>query len=54
EEVGVHPCRHCGSGKHWDYDCKYSRKGTKQVCAHLAQCSDDELEAMWEYDKAYY
>ncbi|KZT20046.1 hypothetical protein NEOLEDRAFT_1028540, partial [Neolentinus lepideus HHB14362 ss-1] len=54
EEVGVCPCRHCSSGKHWDYDCKYSCKGAKQVHVHLAQCSDDELEAMWEYNEAYY
>ncbi|KIM34636.1 hypothetical protein M413DRAFT_37133, partial [Hebeloma cylindrosporum] len=29
EDKGARPCRHCGSGKHWDLDCKYARKGEK-------------------------
>ena len=27
EEKGARSCRHCGSKKHWDRDCKYARKG---------------------------
>ena len=23
-EAGGRPCRHCNSGKHWDYDCPHS------------------------------
>ena len=31
EDVGARPCRHCGSPKHWDYECSHARKGAKQV-----------------------
>ena len=24
--IGARPCRHCGSGKHWDNECQHSRK----------------------------
>ena len=27
ESINARPCWHCGSGKHWDYECKYFRKG---------------------------
>lgn len=32
---GARPCRHCGSGNHWDNECKYSRQGAKQVRANF-------------------
>ena len=31
EEKGARPCRHCGSGKHWDRDCKYTCKGERSA-----------------------
>ena len=27
---GAHPCQHCGSGKHWDQDCKHARTGVEE------------------------
>ncbi|OJT11428.1 Retrovirus-related Pol polyprotein from transposon 297 [Trametes pubescens] len=56
ESVNARPCRHCGSGKHWDYSCKYARKGMKKVRAHLAsgQVEADEILAQEEYESLYY
>ena len=28
EQLNVQSCRHCGSGQHWDNDCKHAKKGT--------------------------
>lgn len=36
EEMGVRPCRHCGSGKHWDNECKYSTSKTAELAGKLA------------------
>ncbi|KAF7357249.1 TY3B-TY3B protein [Mycena sanguinolenta] len=52
ESLGVRPCRHCGSGKHWDYECKHSFKGTKKARANLATA--EEISAKEEYDAMYY
>jgi len=54
ESVNARPCRHCGSGKHWDYECKHSRKGEKQARANFISLSDQELEALNDYDNLYY
>ncbi|KAG9027013.1 hypothetical protein FS837_004404 [Tulasnella sp. UAMH 9824] len=53
EEKGARPCRHCGSPKHWDNECKYARKGSKKVKANFASPSEDYLEAMSAYEEAY-
>jgi hypothetical protein len=54
EEKGARPCRHCGSPKHWDYECKYARKGAKHVKANFVSPASDYLEAMSAYEEAYY
>lgn len=54
EAAGARPCRHCGSPKHWDFECKYSRQGSKQVRANLAYLSDDELQAQEDYEDLFY
>lgn len=36
EEKGARPCHHCGSGKHWDYECRHSFKGNRAVRANLS------------------
>ncbi len=54
EQKGARPCRHCGSGKHWDYDCPHARKEAKNVRARLATASDDYLRAQEEYENLYY
>jgi len=53
EQKGARPCRHCGSGKHWDYDCPHARKEAKNVRARLATASDDYLRAQEEYENLY-
>ena len=54
ELLGARPCRHCGSPKHWDYDCPHARKGAKQVKVNFANPDDSYLEAQEAYDALYY
>lgn len=55
ESKGARPCRHCGSGKHWDNECKHSRQGERWIHANLAFHNDeDKSNAQAEYDKLYY
>ena len=54
EEKGARPCRHCGSPKHWDNDCKYRRSGEKRARANLASSSEDYSQAQQDYDDLYY
>src|ERR1700720_1629326 len=54
EFVNARPCRHCGSGKHWDYKCKHSWKGERQACANFVLLSNPEIEALDDYDNLYY
>ncbi|KAJ3751601.1 hypothetical protein EV360DRAFT_89572 [Lentinula raphanica] len=54
EDKGLRPCRHCGSGKHWDYECKYARKGMKRVRMNHIVTTPEDVQAQKEYDDAYY
>ena len=54
EDAGARPCRHCGSPKHWDYDCPHARKGAKQVKVNFANPDNDYVEAQEAYDSLYY
>ena len=54
ESVNARPCRHCGSGKHWDYECKYSWKGERQARVNFVTLSDPDVEALNAYDNLYY
>lgn len=55
ESKGARPCRHCGSGKHWDNECKHARQGERRVRANLACLNDeDEVQAQANYDELYY
>ena len=54
ESMGARPCRHCGSSKHWDNDCKYSRKATKAARSNRVSVDDEELQAQEAYDELYY
>ncbi|KIY52658.1 hypothetical protein FISHEDRAFT_34584 [Fistulina hepatica ATCC 64428] len=51
DEAGARPCRHCGSGKHWDRECKHFLQRTART--QLANASSDFLEAQDEYDNAF-
>ena len=54
EEKGARPCRHCGSGKHWDNECQHSFKGNRAVRANLSQISGEETIAQNKYNDLYY
>lgn len=54
ESVNARPCRHCGSGKHWDNECKHSKKGMKYARANMATIDEDTALAQEEYDNFYY
>ena len=54
EEKGARPCRHCGSGKHWDRDCKFARKGERSARVNSVTLQQDEREAQDRYDDLYY
>ena len=58
EEKGARPCRHCGSAKHWDQDCKYAREGRRKE-KEKARTSSLKVtaecrRAQAEYDALYY
>ncbi|KIM45007.1 hypothetical protein M413DRAFT_33228, partial [Hebeloma cylindrosporum] len=54
EDKGARPCRHCGSGKHWDPDCKYARKGDKRARVNAVTISEEDRVAQEEYDHVYF
>ncbi|KAJ7336115.1 hypothetical protein DFH08DRAFT_965018 [Mycena albidolilacea] len=54
ESKGARPCRHCGSGNHWDNECKHSFKANKFARANLASATSDDARAQEEYDEFYY
>ena len=54
EDVNARPCRHCGSPKHWDYECPHARKGAKQVKVNFANPDDGYTKAQEAYDALYY
>jgi hypothetical protein len=53
EEQGARP-RHCGSGKHWDPECKHSFKGNRSARVGMVQLSEDEIRSQSEYDDLHY
>ncbi|TDL15377.1 hypothetical protein BD410DRAFT_732786, partial [Rickenella mellea] len=54
EQANARPCRHCGSGKHWDNDCKYHRKDVKKARTNNVTVETEDVEAQEEYDELYY
>jgi hypothetical protein len=51
EQLGVRPCKQCGSGKHWDNDCIH--KGKKRSAkVNLASANEDLLQALDDYEAA--
>lgn len=54
ESKGACPGRHCGSGKHWDNECKHAFKGNRAASANLASASSEDYEAQKECDELYY
>jgi hypothetical protein len=54
ESINARPCRHCGCGKHWDYECKHSCRGERQARTKFVSMSNLEIEALNDYDELYY
>ena len=54
EEKSARPCRHCGSEKHWDNDCKYARKGEKRARVNMVATTAEDDQAQEEYENVYY
>ncbi len=54
ESKGARPCRHCGSGKHWDYECKYACQGTRLARANFVTQDSDDVDAQEASDALYY
>ena len=50
----MRPCRHCGSGKHWDNECQHLRKGEKLGGVNCIQLEDNNLKAQGDYDNLFY
>ncbi|KZT32014.1 hypothetical protein SISSUDRAFT_959032, partial [Sistotremastrum suecicum HHB10207 ss-3] len=54
EDLGARACRHCGSPKHWDNDCKHARRGGRNMRVNAALADVDYEAAQEEYDNLYY
>ena len=54
DSVGARPCRHCGSGKHWDNECQHSRKGEKLARVNCIQLKDNDLRTQEDHDNLFY
>ena len=52
--IGARPCRHCGSGKHWDNECHHSRKGEKLARVSYVHLEDNDVQAQEDYDNLFY
>ena len=52
--VGARPCRHCGSSKHWDPECKYARKGIKLIRTGAIRNDPEGDKAQAAYDDLYF
>ena len=49
ESKGARPCRHCGSGKHWDNECKHARSVPRSARArYTSSTEEDEDELAYE------
>jgi hypothetical protein len=56
ESKGARPCRHCGSPKHWDPECKYPKQDknySRKAKAHLAGADEEYTRAYSEYENLY-
>ena len=54
ESKGARPCRHCGSSKHWDNECKHAKSGTHPAHSCFAAPSIEEANADISYEDLYY
>ena len=54
DSIGTRPCRHCGSGKHWDNECRHLRKEEKLARVNCIQLKDNDLRAQEDYNNLFY
>src|ERR1700683_4745360 len=54
ESIGARPCRHCGSGKHRDNECRHSRKGERMARVNHIRLEDNDVKAQEDYDSLFY
>ena len=52
EMKGARPCRHCGSGKHWDFDHPLTGKD-KKARTFLSELDSEALEAFAAYEQCW-
>jgi len=52
EQKGARPCRHCGSGKHWDFDHPLNGKDRK-ARVFLADLDSEALDAFVAYEQCW-
>lgn len=53
EQAGKRPCLHCGSPKHWDNECKYSKKGARKIRSYFSELGPEGFRAEADYQEAY-
>jgi hypothetical protein len=54
ESIGARPCRHCGSGNHWDNECHHSRKGEKLARVNYIRLENNDIRTQEDYDNLFY
>src|SRR6202050_1884845 len=52
--IGARPCRHCSSGKHWDNECRHSRKGERMARVNHIQLKDNDVRAQEDSNGLFY
>lgn len=54
-QKGARPCQYCGSGNHWDLECKFVYQGARAARRNRTECNDGELSAAQvDYNDLYY
>ncbi|KZP07062.1 hypothetical protein FIBSPDRAFT_763439, partial [Athelia psychrophila] len=54
ESIGAQACQHCGSGKHWDKECKHAQQGKHCVRTNFIEIQEDSAKPQDQYDELYY
>src|SRR6202050_100001 len=52
--IGTRPCRHCSSRKHWDNECRHSRKGERMARVNHIQLEDNNVRAQEDHNGLFY
>ena len=52
-QKGAHPCQHCGSLNHWDFNHPVNGKDDRRAKAFLSNLDSEALEAYVAYKNCY-